>query len=84
MLTHKYIYYRGIHREAFTGVHVDRVYMNRGTPNLYTMWTPFGDVTLEMGCLAVCEGSNSLERYFIQQPSQLSAMFYVKKPLLLI
>ncbi|XP_076077257.1 1-deoxypentalenic acid 11-beta-hydroxylase-like [Mytilus galloprovincialis] len=54
---------RGIYREAFTGVHVDRVYMNRGTPNLYTMWTPFGDVTLDMGCLAVCEGSNSLESF---------------------
>jgi hypothetical protein len=40
---------RGVYREAFTGVHVDRVYMNRGTPNLYTMWTPFGDTTIEMG-----------------------------------
>ena len=53
---------RGVYREAFTGVHVDRVYMNRGTPNLYTMWTPFGDTTIEMGTLVVCEGSNSLER----------------------
>lgn len=54
---------RGVYREAFTGAHVDRVYMNRGTPNLYTMWTPFGDVTVEMGCLAVCEASNSLESF---------------------
>jgi hypothetical protein len=59
---------RGVHRqapppatparEAFTGAHVDNVYMGRGTPHLLTMWTPLGDVSLDMGCLAVVEGSH--------------------------
>ncbi|KAK3098393.1 hypothetical protein FSP39_019089 [Pinctada imbricata] len=50
----------GINSKQFTGAHVDNVYMGRGTQNLYTMWTPFGDTTVEMGTLAVCEGSNQL------------------------
>jgi len=37
--------------------------MSRGSTNLYTMWTPFGDVSVEMGTLAVCEGSNRLEGF---------------------
>jgi len=40
---------------------VDNVYMARGTSRLYTMWTPFGDCGPEIGCLAVCEGSNKLK-----------------------
>ncbi|CAH1798252.1 unnamed protein product [Owenia fusiformis] len=54
---------RGIHREAFSGAHVDNVYMSRGTDQLYTMWTPLGDVDIEMGTLAMCEGSNHLPGY---------------------
>jgi len=49
---------RGVHREGFTGAHVDNVYMGRGTSELLTMWTPFGDVSLDMGCLAVVEASH--------------------------
>ena len=52
--------FRGINRRQFTGAHVDNVYMGRGTRNLYTMWTPFGDTTVEMGTLTVCEASNNL------------------------
>jgi ectoine hydroxylase-related dioxygenase (phytanoyl-CoA dioxygenase family) len=52
--------HRAIYREAFTGAHVDNVYMCRGTDQLYTMWTPMGDVTTEMGTLAMCEGSHRL------------------------
>ena len=51
--------FRGMHGGGFTGVHVDNVYMSRGsTSHLYTMWTPFDDVTVEMGTLAVNEGSH--------------------------
>lgn len=53
---------RGINRKQFTGAHVDNVYMGRGSRNLFTVWTPFGDTPVEMGTLAVCEGSNSLPR----------------------
>lgn len=53
-------FHRGINRQEFTGAHVDSVYMSRGTDELYTMWTPFGDVNVEMGTLAVCEKSHKL------------------------
>ncbi|XP_022289032.2 1-deoxypentalenic acid 11-beta-hydroxylase-like [Crassostrea virginica] len=54
---------RGINRRQFTGAHVDNVYMGRGSKNLYTVWTPFGDTSVEMGTLAVCEGSNCLPSF---------------------
>jgi len=54
---------RGVHKEAFTGAHVDNVYMGRGTTELYTMWTPMGDVTVDMGTLAVVEGSNNDKKF---------------------
>ncbi|MBS12579.1 MAG: phytanoyl-CoA dioxygenase [Gemmatimonadetes bacterium] len=41
-----------------TTPHCDIVYMSRGTKDLYTSWTPFGDVPLEMGGLMVLEGSH--------------------------
>ncbi|NKB67164.1 MAG: phytanoyl-CoA dioxygenase [Candidatus Latescibacteria bacterium] len=44
-----------------TTPHCDIVYMGRGTRRLYTSWTPFGDVPLEMGGLMVLENSHKLE-----------------------
>ncbi|AIE86107.1 phytanoyl-CoA dioxygenase family protein [Fimbriimonas ginsengisoli] len=41
--------------------HCDVVYMGRGTANVYTAWTPLGDVPLEVGGLIVVEGSNRNE-----------------------
>lgn len=43
-------------------IHYDVVYMGRGTKNLYTLWTPLGDMTPEMGPLAMCLGSNRWEK----------------------
>ncbi|CAH1224423.1 Hypp1 [Branchiostoma lanceolatum] len=54
---------RAMYNEGFTGAHVDWVYMSRGTDQVYTMWTPLGDVTMEMGTLAVCEGSHKLRSF---------------------
>lgn len=45
-----------------TQSHCDIVYMGRGTQQLYTAWTPFGDVPFEQGGLIVLEGSNNHER----------------------
>jgi Phytanoyl-CoA dioxygenase (PhyH) len=45
-----------------TGAHYDVVYMGRGTHNLYTCWTPLGDVPLEQGPLALLVGSHRFER----------------------
>lgn len=39
-------------------LHFDHVYMNRGTPNMVTIWVPLGDVSVEGGPLVVVEGSN--------------------------
>jgi len=45
-----------------TPPHGDSVFMNRGTQNLYTAWTPLGDVSLEVGGLMILEDSHSIER----------------------
>ena len=50
-------------QDAFTGVHVDNVYMGRGTQDLLTMWIPLGDVSLDMGCLALVPGSHKQEAF---------------------
>ena len=45
-----------------TAPHMDIVYMGRGTTNLYTAWTPLGDIPLEMGGLMILERSHRHER----------------------
>ena len=44
-----------------TQPHYDVVFMGRGTKNLWTSWTPLGDVPYEHGGLLVLEGSHRLE-----------------------
>lgn len=44
-----------------TTPHYDVVYMGRGTRNLWTSWTPLGDVPLDHGGLIVLEGSHRHE-----------------------
>ena len=44
-----------------TPPHGDVVFMGRGTHDLYTAWTPLGDVDFETGGLMVLEGSNNLD-----------------------
>jgi len=39
-------------------IHCDLVYMGRGTPHVYTLWVPLGDVPLAMGGLLILEGSH--------------------------
>jgi hypothetical protein len=41
-----------------TEPHCDVVYMGRGTHNLYTVWTPLGDINLTLGGLIVLENSH--------------------------
>jgi ectoine hydroxylase-related dioxygenase (phytanoyl-CoA dioxygenase family) len=45
-----------------TGAHYDIVYMGRGTQNVYTCWTPLGDVSYDLGPLALLVGSHRFER----------------------
>ena len=41
-----------------TKPHCDIVYMGRGTPRLYTAWTPLGDIPLAVGGLMILENSH--------------------------
>ncbi len=43
-------------------IHYDIVFMGRGTQNLYSCWTPLGDVSLDMGPIVFCLGSNRFEK----------------------
>jgi len=46
----------GGHRGTYP--HCDIVYMGRGTQNLFTAWTPIGDVPAELGGLMILENSH--------------------------
>ena len=58
--TFDYKWLRGVYRQAFTGVHVDNVYMSRGSRRLHTCWVPLGDTPPRMGTLALAERSHAL------------------------
>ena len=56
-----YKWLRCVRNPEATGAHVDIVYMGRGTTtNLFTVWTPFTDIPLNLGPLALCVGSHNL------------------------
>jgi ectoine hydroxylase-related dioxygenase (phytanoyl-CoA dioxygenase family) len=57
-----FTWFRATSPGASTPAHTDAVYMNRGTQNLFTSWTPIGDVSLEMGGLMMLEGSHKHEK----------------------
>lgn len=52
---------RAVRRGHSTGAHYDVVFMGAGTKELYTVWTPLDDLSLEMGPLAFCPCSNKLD-----------------------
>ncbi|WP_246320550.1 phytanoyl-CoA dioxygenase family protein [Paenibacillus qinlingensis] len=60
-LTYHYKWLRAVGKGDFTGAHYDIVYMGRGTHNVYTVWSPLGDVPYDMGGLAICLGSHRFE-----------------------
>jgi ectoine hydroxylase-related dioxygenase (phytanoyl-CoA dioxygenase family) len=63
-LTFDFKWLRAVGTGDFTGAHYDVVYMGRGTVrNLYTCWTPLGDIRFEDGPLAVLEGSHNLPSF---------------------
>lgn len=62
VLTFDYKWLRLVATGENTGCHYDIVYMGRGTTNLFTCWTPLGDVSLQHGPLAICVGSHRFER----------------------
>ncbi|MGH7215015.1 MAG: phytanoyl-CoA dioxygenase family protein [Tepidisphaeraceae bacterium] len=59
--TFDYKWLRAVEKEQSTGAHIDIVYMGRGsTKNLFTCWTPMGDIPVEQGTLCLCLGSHNL------------------------
>ena len=52
---------RAISPGTGTPPHLDVVFMGRGTHNLYTAWTPLGDISFEVGGLMILERSHQLE-----------------------
>ncbi|MSS71877.1 MAG: phytanoyl-CoA dioxygenase [Candidatus Latescibacteria bacterium] len=62
VLTYDYKWLRAIGPGSNSGAHYDIVYMGRGTQNVYTTWTPLGDVPLDMGPLVLLVGSHRFER----------------------
>lgn len=56
-----YTWLRAVAPGRGTYAHCDIVYMGRGTANLYTAWTPLGNVSWELGGLIILEHSHRLE-----------------------
>ena len=52
---------KGIGRK--TGIHYDNVYIGDGSPRVLTLWAPLGDVRVEGGALALCEGSHDAPEF---------------------
>ena len=50
-----------------TGIHVDNVYMSRGTDELLTCWIPLMDINMELGTIFVLDGSYSSSSFNIFQ-----------------
>ncbi|MEI8195131.1 MAG: phytanoyl-CoA dioxygenase family protein [Phycisphaerae bacterium] len=57
-----YTWLRVISPGLGTPSHMDSVYMNRGTSELYTAWVPLGDVDFTLGGLIMLESSNNNRR----------------------
>lgn len=57
-----YKWARAVATGESSGAHYDVVYMGRSTKNLYTLWTPLGDVPYEMGGLAILLGSQRFDK----------------------
>ena len=61
VLTYDYKWLRAVGPGDNTGAHYDVVYMGRGTKSLYTVWTPLGEVSYDMGPLVVLVGSHQFD-----------------------
>jgi hypothetical protein len=61
-MTFDYKWVRAMGPGKASHCHYDVVYMGRGTKNLYTVWTPIGDVPMEMGSLALCLDSQHFDK----------------------
>jgi hypothetical protein len=58
VLSYQFQWLRVVGPGTASSPHCDVVFMGRGTHELYTCWTPIGDIPPEMGPLALCLGSH--------------------------
>ena len=58
ILHYDYTWFRPVGPGRGTAPHCDLVYMGRGTRQVFTMWVPYGDVSLQLGGLMVLEQSH--------------------------
>lgn len=56
-----FIWLRSVVPGKGTAPHGDSVFMNRGTSQLFTAWTPLGDIDTHLGGLIVLENSHRLD-----------------------
>jgi hypothetical protein len=56
-----YTWLRAVAPGRGTYPHCDIVYMGRGTDQVYTVWTPLGNIPWELGGLMILENSHRLE-----------------------
>ena len=61
--TFNFKWLRQVATGEFTGSHYDVVYMGRGSHDLYTVWSPLGDISLDQGPLAINVGSHRLDSF---------------------
>lgn len=61
--TYEYKWLRAVGHEAFTGSHMDHVYMGRGSKRVMTVWIPLGDIPVEQGTLAVVPATHRLPEF---------------------
>ena len=61
VLTYDYKWLRAVGPGDNTDAHYDVVYMGRGTKSLYTVWTPLGEVSYDMGPLVILVGSHQFD-----------------------
>jgi ectoine hydroxylase-related dioxygenase (phytanoyl-CoA dioxygenase family) len=54
-----FLWLRAMHPGRASAFHFDHVYMNRGTSNLFTVWTPLGDIELVEGPILLLENSHT-------------------------
>ncbi|WP_309697490.1 phytanoyl-CoA dioxygenase family protein [Armatimonas sp.] len=58
VLHYDFTWMRAVSPGGGTAPHCDKVYMGRGTPKLFTAWTPLGDIPISVGGLIILEGSH--------------------------
>jgi Phytanoyl-CoA dioxygenase (PhyH) len=58
VLHYDYTWFRPVGPGRGTAPHCDLVYMGRGTRQVFTMWVPYGEVSLKLGGLMVLEQSH--------------------------